>query len=153
MEHAIFSLHQSLPSQTVVKVNKLMPEDIAEYPYLDSNMAFITVIHGNKFTAPVFVVVNKDGTKIVHDKYPTYILAKQLRWAISSYLEDYGIFIGIDDSSLRCCKVFFDYNNFQWHARFATKNGLHVVTRNVASEMEMKDWVISQLKPDTYYFV
>lgn len=55
----IFQLEEVTPKQVIVKVNADDPLTIARHPYIDANMAYITVTRGKNH---ILTVIRKDGS-------------------------------------------------------------------------------------------
>ena len=114
----IFQFVKATPSQVTLKVtHNDDPLTIADFPFVNSKMAYITVTKGKNHT---LTVINKDGTTWSFDwgeRGHTLISAstEQLKKAVIDYVENYmHILLDWEDQRITEAVIYFNSNFGKW---------------------------------------
>lgn len=144
----IFQLVKATPGQVTIKVtHDDDPLKIAEYPFVNSEMAYITVTKGKRHT---LTIVKKDGTSwsfwwgqgghtLISDN------TDRLRRAVIRYIEDYmHILLDWEDQRIVKATIFYNNNYKLWQLTIEGERGgeAHWWSKDATSWEEMATDVI-----------
>lgn len=115
----VFELVKVDKDKAILKVKELDNLTIAEYPFLNSKMAYITITRGRRHT---MTVINKDGsTWSVDWGAGGYTLCSDsinsLKWAARDFFQiECGIPLDltVENSAIKEAKVFYNRNCRAW---------------------------------------
>ena len=109
----VFSLVEETPEQVIIKVLADDPLTIARYPFVDSEMAYITVTRGEEH---ILTVVKKDGkTYSFHWGSSGYTLIsenmEELKKAVIEYIQD-DVYILLERTGWEIAEAKIYYNDY-----------------------------------------
>ena len=123
----IFQLVKANPGQVTIKVtHNDDPLKIAEYPFVSSDMAYITVTKGKRHT---LTVIRKDGTTwsfnwgeggytLISDN------TERLKKAVVEYIENYmHILLDWEDQRITEARIFYNNNYKLWQLTIEGQRG------------------------------
>lgn len=121
----VFQLVQVTPSQIILKVTADDPLTVALYPFVSSDMAYITVTRGDEHT---LTVTKKDGkTWSFHWGNSGYTLisenGERLKKAVIEYIQDYQhILLGWVDCKINEATIYYNNNFRKWQLTLEGRN-------------------------------
>ena len=112
-------------NQVIIKVNAKDPLTVAKYPFLDSEMAYITVTRGNEH---VFTVIKENGkTWSFHFGKSGHTLISEsteiLKRNVMQFIKDNDIAIDYSGEKPIKAKVYYNSNYRKWQLSVDTVKG------------------------------
>lgn len=127
-KNSVLEIFEVTKEQIIIKVNADDPLTVARHPYLNSNMAYITLTRGRKH---IFTVINKDGS--TWDFYfgeggHTIIgeATEKLKRSVLEFINDNNIPIEYCGGTPVAATVYYNKNYQKWQLTVeTTKKDFH----------------------------
>jgi hypothetical protein len=144
----VFSLLSVTPEQVIVGVNADTPLTVAQHPYINAQMAYITLTRGSKH---ILTVINKDGSTPCSFWWGVggYTVIgeelKRLKLELIKFIQlECHVILEWDDGPLDNATFFYNNNLKRWQLTLCG-NRMHTIIRahvwaelNITSADEMK---------------
>ena len=134
----VLSIQEYDEEQVIVKVNADDPLTIAKFPFLSSDMAYITITRGKEH---IFTIIKKDGTTwSFHWGRSGYTLigesTERLKKEVVAFVENNKIILERTKGNPIKAKIYFNPNFRKWQLKIETTKSDFNYWSNIATDIE-----------------